>query len=82
MAHFDPESIDLAALAAHLRETLGSVTAGAIVGRTAFRDQIALHLVCSQLDAERLVDTMVGRGFLVQEVGVDGTSSRWRVVDQ
>lgn len=55
-----------------LRETCGPSLMGAIVGRTRFRDEVARHLGCSKLEAETLVDTMIGRGFLRREVARDG----------
>lgn len=72
MARFDPESTDLAALAAHLSQAVGAATAGAVVGRTRLRDEVVRHLGCSQLEGERMVDTMVGRGFLLLRKGQDG----------
>ncbi|MBK6520051.1 MAG: hypothetical protein IPM79_27975 [Polyangiaceae bacterium] len=72
MDRFDPESIDLAALAAHLERAVGIATAGAVVGRTRLRDEVVRHLGCSQLEGERLVDTMVGRGFLLRRTREDG----------
>ena len=72
MDRFDPESIDLAALAAHLERAVGIATAGAVVGRTRLRDEVVRHLGCSQLEGERLVDTMVGRGFLLRGAREDG----------
>lgn len=65
MPEFDPEEIDLAVLARELVAVLReSSLEGYVVGRTRLRDAVAGTLRCSQLDAERLVDTMVGRGFL------------------
>jgi hypothetical protein len=72
MERFDPEQIDLAALASHLRAAIGPQAAGNIIGRTSLRDAVAEHLACSQLEAERIVDTMVGRGFLTLSRGDDG----------
>jgi hypothetical protein len=68
------EEVDLAELARVLRAACGPSVVGAVVGRTLLRDEVARHLVCSQLEAETLVDTMVGRGFLVRtdEDGQDG----------
>lgn len=65
MERFDPESIDLAALTKYLRDKLGAAVAGSVVGRTRIRDEVVAHLGCSQLEGEQLVDTMIGRGFLV-----------------
>ena len=72
MERFDPESTDLAALVTHLRQAIGSSLPGSVVGRTEIRDEVARYLQCSQLEAERLVDTMVGRGFLVLHREQDG----------
>lgn len=72
MAPFDPESVDLAALAAHLNQFVGAATAGAVAGRTRLRDEVVRHLGCSQLEGERIVDTMVGRRFLLQKKEQDG----------
>lgn len=72
MKHYDPESTDLAELTRRLRNTLGEAVPGAVVGKTRIRDRVAEALGCSMLQAEQLVDTMVGRGFLVKETGDDG----------
>lgn len=71
--------VDLSALAAQLAEVLGkSELGGPIVGRTVLRDAVVQALDCSQLQAEQLVDTMVGRNLLVfdREVGEAGV---WRI---
>lgn len=62
---FHPEEIDLAALADHLTTAVAPTPEGTVVGRTVWRDAIAQHLSCSHVDAEALVETMIGRGFLV-----------------
>jgi hypothetical protein len=67
MARFDPESVDLARLAAHLTAAFPSPPLGAIVGRTQLRDEVARKLTCSLLEAEQMVDTMVASGFLSQQ---------------
>ena len=67
MERFDPESTDLAALAAHLREVVGPSVEGSVVGRTQLRDAVVRHLACSQLEGERLVDTMIGRGYIIEQ---------------
>ena len=64
-----PESLDLARLAELLREGCGPTLMGEVVGRTRLRDELVRHLDCSQLEAETLVDTMIGRGFIRR--GVD-----------
>ena len=61
----DVEQVDLAALAAELSRTFqGSAPAGYVRGRTALRDAVTAQLSCSEAEAERLVDTMIDRGFL------------------
>lgn len=75
MTYFDPEAVDLATVALHLRATVGTAVIGEVVGRTRLRDVVAHHLNCSQLDAERIVDTMIGRGFVVREHTPDGQDS-------
>lgn len=77
MKRHDPESIDLAVLARHLRTALGSSVPGAVVGRTALRDEVVRRLDCSQLEAELLIDTMVGRAFLVLERDEETREERW-----
>ena len=72
MERFDPESVDLANLAAVLTSSLGPSVVGEIVGRTALRDEAVRRLGCSQLEGEQIVDTMVGRGFLVRQESEDG----------
>ncbi len=72
MEFFDPEQTDLAQLAGQLRDRVGPLVAGAIVGRTRLRDAVVQLLGCSELQAEQLVDTMVGRGFLIKELQSDG----------
>ena len=54
MDSFDPESTDLAALAARLNQAVGAGTAGSVVGRTRLRDEVVRHLGCSQLEGERM----------------------------
>ena len=59
------ESLDLAELARVLERALGGVPpAGYIRGRTAIRDILSAHLRCSDTEAENIVETMIGRGFL------------------
>jgi hypothetical protein len=58
------EDIDLAQLTAALRTRFGGVgPVGYLDGRTALRDAVAEELVCSTLEAEEIVDTLVARGF-------------------
>jgi hypothetical protein len=69
---FDAESIDLEGLREMLHQTCGPLVEGDIVGRTRLRDAVARHLACSALEAERVVDTMVGRGLLRRATVPDG----------
>jgi hypothetical protein len=65
---FEPEDIDLAEVAAALRQVFSDAPPlGYLQGRTALRDAVAVHLDCSLLQAEEVVDTMVSRGFLRYE---------------
>jgi len=72
VAAFDPEQVDLAALAAHVADRLaGERVEGYVVGRTQLRDVVAEQLGCSLLAAEQLVDTMVARRFFTFEDAPD-----------
>ena len=73
-ARRDPDvaSIDLAELTDVLKRAYGTSVAGAVVGRTRLRDEVTHHLGCSLLMGEAIIDTMVARGFLRQEVHPDG----------
>lgn len=82
MTTLDPETVDLAAVARALDAAVPAPRReGAVVGRTALRDATARHLGCSDALAERIVDTMVARGFLVfeQPPGAPGVPARWHV---
>lgn len=68
----DPESIDLAELVRVVRGLCGSALPGEIVGKTRMRDALVTHLHCSELEAEQLVDTMIGRGFAKRRERFDG----------
>lgn len=70
----NPESIDLLELAGVLRARCGPELPGLLVGKTRIRDEVARHLSCSDLEAETLVDTMVGRGFVVRRDQSDGVT--------
>jgi hypothetical protein len=73
------EEVDLEAVAAHLQAVFsGSPIEGSVVGRTQMRGALSDHLGCSELDAERLIDTMIGRGFLALQRMPDGRSL-WRI---
>lgn len=61
----DPKAVDLAALAERLRERVSTFPiSGYLIGKTWLRDAVASDLDCSLLEAERMVDTLVARGFL------------------
>ena len=60
----DVESLDLAALARTLAASAPDLS-GWLEGRTALRDEVALRLGASALEAEELVDTLVARGLVV-----------------
>jgi hypothetical protein len=79
MERFDPDAVDLAALARTLMDGCGPSVAGSVVGRTRLRDEVVRSLGCSLLEAEQLVDTMIGRGFLHKEVDPEGFIT-WRIV--
>ncbi|HTV21286.1 MAG TPA: hypothetical protein VMG12_21515 [Polyangiaceae bacterium] len=68
----DVESVDLDAVKGMLKHLCGTSVAGAVIGRTRLRDAVARHLGCSLLMAEQLVDTMIARGFISQQVHPDG----------
>lgn len=78
MSRLHIESIDLAAVARDLRAAHGAFVRGDVVGKTALRDTIVQTLACSALEAEQLVDTMIGRGFVVPDRRDDG-SSGWSI---
>jgi hypothetical protein len=81
MSTFDPETIDLAALAEGLAGAFApGPIEGYVMGRTALRDAVAVRLGCSQAEAEALVDTMIGRGFLrFDDGGPQGGPGRWEI---
>ena len=59
------EELDLATVAAMLQRELGGQgPEGFVRGRTVLRDLVMRAQACSALEAEELVDTMIGRGFL------------------
>lgn len=67
-----PESVDVSLLAALLRRACGPSVVGAVVGRARLRDELARQLGCSAPMAQGLIDAMVGRGLIRQEVHRDG----------
>lgn len=71
-AGLDPESVDLLELVRCLKSRVGASVEGLVVGRTRLRDEIASHLGCSALEAELLLDTLVGRGFVREYHAPDG----------
>ena len=59
------ENVDLAVVAAMLARKLeGHGVEGFVRGRTVLRDIVTEHFGCSEFEAEALIDTMVGRGFV------------------
>jgi hypothetical protein len=68
----DPENVDLEAVKVMLRHMCGPTVVGAVFGRTRLRDAVARHLGCSLVLGERVLDTMIGRGFLRQQVHPHG----------
>ncbi len=78
MSRFDPETIDLQLMADQLCAALGQAVEGAVVGRTRLRDEVVRQVGCSQLEGELLVDTMVGRGFLVLQQA-ETASAHWMI---
>ncbi len=67
-----PENVDLSLLAALLRRACGPSLVGAVVGRARLQDELTRHLGCKALMSKRLVDAMIGRGLIRQEVHRDG----------
>lgn len=64
----DPENIDLSELAGQLAARFRAVApAGYVRGKGELRAAVVAILDCSELEAERLVDTMEGRGLLRYE---------------
>ena len=74
--NFDPKSVDLALVRGVLEKQCGAFVEGEVVGRTRLRDEVARHLFCSVLDAERIVDTMINRGFL-RKITRDNGQTGW-----
>lgn len=76
----DIEAIDLARVAAHLRRRSGGFVSGFVVGRTVLRDSVAELLDCSQLEAENVVETMIGRGFIIERrAELGGATTDWEI---
>jgi len=76
------DQIDLAALAAHLASALeGTRAEGFVRGRTVLRDAAVARLACSELEAEELVDTMIGSGLLrySDDPAKAGDGGAWRI---
>ena len=72
MTTLNVETVDLSELVSAVGQRVDSPLEGGVVGRTQIRDLVAAHLGCSLLEAEQLVDTMVGRGFARLEREPDG----------
>jgi hypothetical protein len=78
MSTLNVENVDLGTLVELVKARVGSTVLGAVVGRTQIRDVVAEHLGCSLLEAEQLVDTMVGRGLARLDREDDGREV-WRL---
>lgn len=75
----DINHLNEASLLQHLRTQFRHAPPeGPIVGRTALRDAVAAHLACSQLEAERLVDTLILRGCIAM-VRAPGGRAVWEI---
>lgn len=66
------EDVDLSVLTASLRRACGPSVVGAVVGRARLQDELMRNLGCSTLMAKGLIDTMIRRGLIRQEVHRDG----------
>lgn len=76
------EEVDLAVLADDLVGVLGGhMLEGFVRGRTVLRDVTIAVLACSELEAETLVETMIGRGFLSfsGDPALAGSGGTWRI---
>lgn len=73
--------LDLGAVAEFLvQATGGRIAAGGLVGLTRLRDLLVHHLSCSVLEAERVLDTMIGLRLLVMRKEPEGGPPLWHVV--
>jgi hypothetical protein len=80
-ASVNVEELDLSELAGVLRQSLDAgVAIGLVMGLTLLRDLLADHLDCSLLQAERIVETMVDRGFIVLKDGA-GRPAVWHMAE-
>lgn len=68
----DPENVDFEAVKVMLRGMCGSSAARAVFGRIRLRDAVTQNFGCSALEAEQIVDSMIGRGVLRQKVHPHG----------
>lgn len=76
-----PEDVDLAELALAVEMELRDVDlAGYVRGQTAIRELVARRLHASDVLAENVVETMIGRGFLsyLGDPSRAGDEGRWR----
>ena len=74
----DVEEVDLEELAETVRRRSEGALVGSISGRSTMRDIVAMHLGCSLLEAEQLVDTMISRGYAELVRDEDGRQF-WRI---
>jgi hypothetical protein len=76
----DIDSLDLHRIAEFLARATGERNvAGAVVGLTRLRDLLVDHLSCSMLEAERVLDTMIGLRLLVLRKDPRGGPPLWNV---
>ena len=62
----------LSDLAASLDRAWGRSMVGAVMGRARLEEELIRHLGCSAVTAKGLIDTMIHRGLIRQEVHRDG----------
>lgn len=77
----DIDNLDLRAVAESLARAIGGgPIVGSVVGLTRLRDLLVDHLACSMLEAERVLDTMIGLRLLVLRKDPRGGPPLWDVV--
>ena len=77
----DIDNLDLRAIAESLARAIGGEPiAGSVVGLTRLRDFLVDHLSCSMLEAERVLDTMIGLRLLVLRKDPRGAPPVWDLV--
>lgn len=81
---FVPEEVDLVALRTRLRDRFGDLgPAGYVRGKTDLRSAVVQLLACSNIEAERIVDTLETRRLIRYEgdtnEGIDDLESFWQL---